>query len=341
MLAAIQFPSWIHPEILPFFPQFPLRWYGLMYLVAFGITYLLFKYQARKRKLGFTDDDISGFFLSGILGLIIGARLFGTLLYDPTGVYWSKPWLIFWPFGEGGQFTGFMGMSFHGGMVGAIAGFALNARLHKLDFLEWGDMIAVSVPLGYTFGRLGNFINAELWGKVSAAPWAMVFPGARRFPTSITWVRDIAERAGIAIEGTMINLPRHPSQLYEALFEGIVLWLVMWFIVRRHNPFKGFAIGAYLLGYGLIRFIIEYFREPDADLGYILKLGDPDASIHLFTTPLNFSMGQILCFLMILGGLGFIALRGSIAKKQASLLAAATAERDKIRSMKKKLRKKN
>lgn len=339
MLAAVQFPSWIRPEILPFLPQFPLRWYGLMYLVAFGVTYLLFKRQVRTRRLGYSDDDISGFFLAGIVGLIIGARLFGTLLYDTSGLYWSKPWLIFWPFGEGGKFTGFMGMSFHGGMVGLIVGILIYSRRLRLDFLEWADMVAVSVPLGYTFGRLGNFINGELWGKVSAAPWAMVFPRAKRFPTSLPWVREIAEKAGLALDGSMINLPRHPSQLYEALFEGVVLWLVLWFVVRPRRPFKGFAVGAYIAGYGLVRFIIEYFREPDADLGYIIKLGDPDASIHLFTTPFNFSMGQLLCFMMIVGGLAFIAIAGKRAKRASSLLAAAEAERARLDSARKKLKK--
>lgn len=339
MLAAVQFPSWIRPEILPFLPQFPLRWYGLMYLVAFGVTYLLFKRQVRTRRLGYSDDDISGFFLAGIVGLILGARLFGTLLYDTSGLYWSKPWLIFWPFGEGGKFTGFMGMSFHGGMVGLIVGILIYSKRLRLDFLEWADMVAVSVPLGYTFGRLGNFINGELWGKVSSAPWAMVFPRAKRFPTSLPWVREVAEKAGLALDGAMVNLPRHPSQLYEALFEGVVLWLVLWFIVRPRKPFKGFAVGAYLVGYGLVRFVIEYFREPDADLGYIVKLGDPDASIHLFTTPLNFSMGQLLCSMMIVGGLAFIAIVGRRAKRESSLLAAAEAERARLDSAKKKLRK--
>jgi len=338
MLAAVQFPSWIRPEILPFLPQFPLRWYGLMYLVGFGITYLLFKFQVKQRKLGYSADDISGFFLAGIIGLIIGARLFGTLLYDPSGIYWRKPWLIFWPFGEGGSFTGFMGMSFHGGFIGLVVGMLVYAKRLKLDFLQWADMIAVAAPLGYTFGRLGNFINAELWGKVSTAPWAMVFPGARRFPSSLGWVREVAQKTGIALDGALVNLPRHPSQLYEALFEGVVLWLVLWFLVRPRIPFKGFAVGSYITGYGFVRFIIEYFREPDADLGYIIKLGDPDASIHLYSTPLNFSMGQLLCFLMIIGGLGFIAIRKRQAKRSASLLTVAATERAKIQNAKKKLK---
>lgn len=339
MPLAIQFPSWIRPEVLPFLPGFPLRWYGLMYLVAFGITYLLFKRQVAERKLGYSDDDISGFFLAAILGLILGARLFGTLIYDTSGVYWQKPWLIFWPFGDGGRFIGFRGMSYHGGFVGLVVGTWLYTRIRKLDFLEWADMIAVSVPLGYTFGRLGNFINGELWGKVSAAPWAIIFPDAPYFPASQPWVREIAEKAGLVLDRALVNLPRHPSQLYEALFEGVVLWLVLWFVVRKRSPFKGFAVGAYVMGYGLARFFIEYLREPDADLGYIIKLGDPDASIHLFTTPWNFSMGQLLSFLMIVGAALFIRYRGAASRRQASLLANAEAERERAKRAVKKLKK--
>ncbi len=339
MPLAIDFPSWIHPEIFPFLPKLPLRWYGLMYLVAFGITYLLFKRQVRTRKLGFSDDTVAGFFLAAILGLILGARLFGTLLYDPTGEYWRQPWLIFWPFADGGQFIGFRGMSFHGGLVGVVAGTVLYAKRYKLDYLAWADMMAVSVPLGYTFGRLGNFINAELWGKVSTAPWAMVFPGAQRFPASQAWVQDVMEKTGMAATQAMVNLPRHPSQLYEALFEGVLLWLFLWFTVRKRSPFKGFAVGAYVAGYGLVRFVIEYFREPDADMGYIIKLGDPAASIHLYSTPWNFSMGQILCVLMIVGGLGFIWIRSKAARRENSLLAAAQAERAAIDLGRKRLKK--
>ena len=318
-----QFPTWISPEIIP---GLPFRWYGLMYLVAFGITYLLFQRQVRREKLGWTEDDVSGFFLAAILGLILGARLFGTFLYEPTGLYWRKPWLVIWPFDETGRFVGFQGMSFHGGLVGVVALTLVYARRHKLDYMEWADRIAVSVPLGYTFGRLGNFINGELWGKVTAGPLGMVFPHAERFSSSEPWVRSVADRAGMVLGTARVNLPRHPSQLYEAFFEGIVLWLVLWFLVRPRRPFKGFAVGAYLIGYGVIRFFIEYLREPDSGLGYIIKLGDPNAPIHTFTTPWNFSMGQILCFLMIAAGAAFLVYRKGASKKEAAAAARPGAE---------------
>jgi len=317
-LLAIDFPSWIKPEVFPFLPQLPLRWYGLMYLVAFGIAYVLFRKQVRERKLGWSDDQVSGFFLATILGLILGARLFGTLLYDGSGEYWRKPWLIFWPFSSSGAFTGFRGMSFHGGLVGVLVGAIIYARRNKLSFLDWADMLAISVPFGYTFGRLGNFINGELWGKVSSAPWAIVFPDAPRLSVDIPWVRRMMEQLAIPAGQTMVNLPRHPSQLYEALFEGVILGLFMWFVIRKRPLWKGFASGAFLVGYGLVRFVIEYFREPDADLGYILALGDPDASIHLFSTPWNFSMGQLLCTIMILGGIAFMLVGRRISRAKTA-----------------------
>lgn len=339
MLAAIEFPSWIRPEILPFLPQLPLRWYGLMYLVAFGTAYLLFRRQVQTRKLAFSEDDISGFFLACILGLIIGARIFGTLLYDPSGLYWRKPWLIFWPFAESGQFIGFRGMSYHGGLVGVVVGGWIHTMRRKLDFWLWADIMAISVPLGYTFGRLGNFINGELWGKASALPWAIIFPDAQRFPTSVEWVRNMAMQAGLSVEGSMINLPRHPSQLYEALFEGIILWAILWFIVGRPGRTKGIATGAYIFGYGFFRFFIEFVREPDADIGYILVLGDPDASIHVFTTPWNFSMGQLLCMLMMVGGTGLMLWRRHAERRAKFLLAAAQAEKVRLDKARRKLKK--
>jgi len=299
----VQYPSWLSPIIIP---GLPFRWYAIMYLVAFAITYVLFKYQVKEKKLGISDDDILSFFFWAIVGLLVGARLFSAFIYDTHGVYIRAPWLVFWPFDEQGRFTGFEGMSFHGGLVGIVAALAIYTKVKKIDLLKWGDLLVYAIPLGYTFGRLGNFINGELWGRASDAPWAMVFPHAPGLSLGIPWVREMADKAGVAmIEGQdIVNLPRHPSQLYEAILEGLVLWVLMWFVFRKRDKFRGYGISWYLIGYGTFRFIIEYFREPDKGLDYIIRLGPQDAAPEIFVSPFNLSMGQILCFLMIVAGVG-------------------------------------
>jgi phosphatidylglycerol:prolipoprotein diacylglycerol transferase len=308
MAAMLDFPAWLKPEIIP---GLPFRWYGLMYVLAFGVSWLLFRSESKRLGKEWSADLAANFFIWAIVGVLIGGRLAGTLIYEPTDYYWRRPWFILWPFDETGRFVGYQGMSFHGGLVGVIVATFLWCKAHGERWLAWADIIAVSAPLGYTFGRLGNFINGELWGKVTGAAWGMVFPYAEKFSAKETWVQELAAKAGIAVNSMndVVNLPRHPSQLYEAIFEGLVLWLFMWLAVRRRRAFEGFASGCYIVGYGLVRFVIEYFREPDSGLGYIIKLGDPNAPTYALTTALNFSMGQILCFLMVAGGLAFIAVR--------------------------------
>lgn len=320
----INFPKWIHPEIFPGVPVLGLlRWYGLMYIFAFATAYLVLK---RERKEGLldtteqkaTEDDIFSFITFGIIFLLLGARIFSTLVYDTSGLYWKKPWLIFWPFDtETKQFTGLAGMSYHGGFIGGLIGMIVWCITHKRPVWKWIDAMVVAIPLGYTFGRLGNFMNGELYGRITTVPWGMVFPRAERFSYSIDWVQDFAATCGMTVaEGTkLVNLPRHPSQLYEALFEGLLLWTVLW-TLRKHKPFDGFLAGCYTIGYGLVRFVIEYFREPDADLGYRISRDGSDA-IYINTSLLNISTGQILCFLMILGGIGIITTLAILNRKKA------------------------
>lgn len=320
----INFPKWIHPEIFPGVPVLGLlRWYGLMYIFAFATAYLVLK---RERKEGLldtteqkaTEDDIFSFITFGIIFLLLGARIFSTLVYDTSGLYWKKPWLIFWPFDtETKQFTGLAGMSYHGGFIGGLIGMIVWCVTHKRPVWKWIDAMVVAIPLGYTFGRLGNFMNGELYGRITTVPWGMVFPRAERFSYSIDWVQDFAAACGMTVaEGTkLVNLPRHQSQLYEALFEGLLLWTVLW-TLRKHKPFDGFLAGCYTIGYGLVRFVIEYFREPDADLGYRISRDGSDA-IYINTSLLNISTGQILCFLMILGGIGIITTLAILNRKKA------------------------
>jgi phosphatidylglycerol:prolipoprotein diacylglycerol transferase len=273
-----------------------------MYIAAFGVAFLLYRKQVRERHFPITDDELTGLFLWGILALVVGARIFATLVYETSDLYRRQPWLIFWPF-RNGAFTGLQGMSYHGGVIGGLTAILVYSKVKRFDYRETGDLFAASIPLGYTFGRLGNFINGELYGRVCTEPWGMVFPQADRLPAAEPWVREAAAQAGIAIaeQAVWVNLPRHPSQLYEALFEGVVLWLIIW-ALRNRKPFKGFLIGVYGIGYGVFRFCIEYFREPDAALGYRIQLREttlPPAAAHDL---LNFSTGQVFSFGMVVLG---------------------------------------
>ena len=308
MLLAIQFPSWLKPEIIP---GLPVRWYGLMYIVAFGVAFLLYRRQVRERNFPISEDELSGLFFWGILSLILGARIFSVMVYGGDN---KSPLSFFWPF-RGGQFVGLQGMSYHGGVIGGILAILIYSKVKKFDYREIGDMFAASIPLGYTFGRLGNFINGELYGRITASPLGMIFPHGGIYPASrgFALIRDGAEKLGLSAisgPGGVLNYPRHPSQLYEMLFEGVILWAVIWFF-RNRKPFKGFLITLYLSGYGLVRFFIEYFREPDADIGYPIQLVKPLLPPALSHPLLCFSTGQILCFCMILAGLAwaFIASR--------------------------------
>ena len=261
-----------------------------------------------------TDDDLFSFISTGIIFLLIGARVFSTLIYDTSGLYWKKPWLIFWPFDSSGTFTGLAGMSYHGGFVGGILGMIIWCKRHKQSFLKWSDAMVCAIPLGYTFGRLGNFLNGELYGRITTMPWGIVFPGAERFSSSLPWVQEFATKIGMSFsDGRLVNLPRHPSQLYEAFFEGIVLWSVIWF-ARKHKKFDGMLGAIYAGGYGFVRFIIEYFREPDADIGYRIAK-DSSAPIYTNTSLLNFSTGQILCFLMITFAIIYALVGWKLSKK--------------------------
>lgn len=318
----IQYPSWITPEIFPGVPFIGLfRWYGLMYVFAFATAYCVFTKQAKEGALNTPSytvqtDDIYSFFATGILGLLLGARIFYTLVYESTGFYLKKPWLIFWPFDEQFRFTGFAGMSYHGGFIGGFIGMVCWCVKHRQPVFRWVDTMAVSIPLGFTFGRIGNFLNAELYGRITTVPWGMVFPGADRYSVSLDWVQNIVLQTGLTVPAgaTMVNLPRHPSQLYEALFEGVVLWLVLW-AVRRKKPFQGSMACLYITGYGIARFIIEYFREPDADLGYRFA-SDTGAPLYFNVSLLNLSTGQVLCALMIAGGLALFAVLSIVNKKK-------------------------
>jgi phosphatidylglycerol---prolipoprotein diacylglyceryl transferase len=322
MLGYIQYPPWIHPEIIPglFF-----RWYGLMYLVAFVVTYLLLTWQLKQREVKPPQDLVLDMFFWGIIGLIVGGRLFYVVVYDP-GYFIAHPLRIILP--------PYSGMSYHGGVLGAVIALAIFMRRRKLSILEWGDMLVAGIPLGYTFGRLGNFINGELYGRITKVPWAMVFPNAEGFPSNQPWVRDFAAAVGMPVNGPLVNLPRHPSQLYEAFFEGFVLWLILWFIVRKRKPYNGFVIAWYMIGYGVFRFFIEYARQPDRQIGFpivLVHLGNP-GEFSWF----NFTMGQILNVVLIAAAV--IALFAFRARARSQRAPLDAGPRPSARKLRKKLK---
>jgi phosphatidylglycerol:prolipoprotein diacylglycerol transferase len=263
-------PAHMDPVILEI-GSFRLQYYGLMYIMAFAITYGLAVYRIRREDFRIDVEQLQGLMTAMILGLIVGARL-GYVLFYNFSYYLHHPLEIILPFEFTGgiRFTGITGMSYHGGLIGVVVAALIFVRRHRLNFLRMADLIVPCIPLGYTFGRLGNFINGELYGRVTTHPIGMYFP--------------LAQGPG----------RRHPSQLYEAFFEGIVLFIVLWTLKKRLTT-PGGMLALYLMGYGLVRFFIEYARQPDAHLGFIV---------------LSFSMGQLLCLAMILaGGLLLVYLR--------------------------------
>jgi phosphatidylglycerol:prolipoprotein diacylglycerol transferase len=317
-----------------------------MYIVAFGVAFLLYRAQVRERRFPMSEDELWSLFFWGVLFLVVGARIFSTLVYEQEDLYRQKPWLVFWPF-RNGVFTGLQGMSYHGGVIGGVLAILIYSGVKRFDHREIGDMFAASIPLGYTFGRLGNFANDELHGRVTRQPWGMLFPQADRLPAAEPWVQEIAEQTGVAIQGNMVNLPRHPSQLYEAFFEGFVLWLIIW-ILRNHKPFKGFLIGIYLIGYGTFRFFIEYFREPDVKLGYRFQIVETNIPLAAGHPWLSFSTGQVFCFGMVIIGLLWLLIASRSPNRQPVFVYLDSgrvkpnrkAERKAAQKERRKLRKK-
>ena len=310
----INYPSWISPYVIK---GLPIRWYAVMYVFAFATAYILFMGLLKeKENRDIKKESAEDLFIYCVIGLLIGARLGSCLFYDDALYYLSHPWLVFWPF-RNGEFVGLPGMSYHGGVIGAIVAGLIYTKVKKISFLRFADLITSAIPFAYTWGRLGNFINGELYGRVTTSKMGMVFPTAERFSTTHQWVRSVADTVGIVYSpGDYVNLPRWPSQLFEAFFEGIVLGIIIWFVVRKikkkRNMADGTILASYLMGYGLIRFILEYFRQPDSDIGYVIG---HSSNIYLFESVLNISKGQVFCLLMVIGGLALLLCVNLIAKR--------------------------
>jgi phosphatidylglycerol:prolipoprotein diacylglycerol transferase len=236
-----------------------VHWYGIMYLVGFATAWWLGQRRASSANSVLQPEQVGDLIFYGALGAVVGGRIGYVLFYD-FGAYLAEPLNIFkiW---QGG-------MSFHGGLLGVLVAMWLFARKQRLAFFEVTDFVAPLVPIGLGAGRIGNFINGELWGRVSHLPWAMVFPDPR---------------AG--------GVPRHPSQLYEACLEGLALFVILWLYSRRPRPTMAVS-GMFLIFYGMFRFVLEFTRMPDAQIGFV--------AFGWLT------MGQILSTPMVLAGAGLV-----------------------------------
>ena len=270
-MLAIPFPA-IDPEVFSFGPfaidhwsigPFAIRWYALAYIAGLIIGWRYCLALAQRPPHVARPQDIDDFLVWATLGVVLGGRT-GYVLFYNLPYYLQHPIEIF--------FLWRGGMSFHGGALGVCIAILLFCRQRQIKLLAFADIIVAAVPIGLFFGRIANFINGELWGRETSVAWAMIFPNDPR------------------------QVPRHPSQLYEACLEGIVLFLVLWTLQRagaRQRP--GLLTGAFLIGYGLARVTVEFFREPDAQLGYLLG----NASLGL-------TMGQLLSLPLILVGLWLV-----------------------------------
>lgn len=270
----LQFPV-IDPVIFSIGPV-SLRWYGTMYLIGFLAAMFMANKAADRSNGAWNRDQVSDLLFYGFLGVILGGRV-GYVLFYQFDYFLSDP-LYLLQIWQGG-------MSFHGGLLGVILAIFIFARKTKKNFLAVGDFVAPLVPIGLGMGRLGNFINAELWGRQTDVSWAMVFPT------------------------DPLQVPRHPSQLYEFALEGVVLFAILYIIARKTNRL-GLASGAFLIGYGVFRSIVEFFREPDAHLGLYFSF---------------ISKGQILSIPMILAGI-FIIYLGHLSQQKSAITQSSKGQ---------------
>ncbi len=251
-----------------------VHWYGIMYVLALLTALGTAKYFMKKDQLPITEKVLDNYFIWIEIGIILGARIGYIVFYDPNTMYYLlNPWQMFNPFANG-EFVGIRGMSYHGAIVGFIlATVFFKYRYKKENIWELLDLVAISVPVGYIFGRIGNFLNKELIGRYTDVDW------------------------GIYVDGVL----RHPSQLYEAFLEGVVVFFIL-YIYRKRKKFSGELIALYAALYSLARFVAEFWREPDVQIGFVY--GD------------WMSMGQFLSLIMILMSLVLYVYLLKNSKKQ-------------------------
>jgi len=259
----------INPVIFQIWGPLQIRWYSLLYISGFFVARWILRRLSLEKRFQFSAEDVEQWILWGLVGVVVGARVVYCVVYDPKALM-ANPLYLFEVYRGG--------LSFHGGMMGAAAATWLFARSKGMSFLNLIDAVCIASPLGLFLGRIGNFMNGELWGRPTDMPWGVVFRNAGPDP-------------------------RHPSQLYEGLLEGLFMFILLWSL--RKKPFRNGQIGLiFLAGYSLARFSVEFFREPDAHIGYLAA---------------GLTMGQILSLVQLLAAaIIFVVLMPAKGKNSAA-----------------------
>ncbi len=262
-------PERINPVAISF-GSIKIYWYSILYFFSFVMVYFLISYRIKKEKLPYKRENIIILLLTGVIIALVCGRIGYVLIYN-LKYFINHPLRIFLPidFSQGANYKGIKGLSYHGGLAGILIASVIVAKKFKIDFWKLGDIFISAIPLGYMFGRIGNFVNGELYGRITNSFLGMYFPSDQTHSL------------------------RHPSQLYEACFEGLVLFIILWSL-RKKKIFDGFLFSMYFIGYGLARFFTEYFREPDPTPGFVLG---------------NITIGQLLSLVMIFIGFMIILLK--------------------------------
>ena len=265
-----------------------IHWYAITYLIGFALFIILGNYQVKHDDTTWTKEQVSDFLFYGALGVILGGRIGWVLFYNDTP-FSDDPLLLFKV--QGG------GMSFHGGLAGVIMAMLYFKYKTKKGFFEIADFVAPLCALGIGSVRIGNFINGELWGRLTDKPWAVIFPDS--LPSHL-WNQPIEKLNTLNQQGLLNELARHPSPLYEALLEGLITFIIVWFVAKRFSR-AGIVSGIFLLCYAASRFTVEFFREPDVNRGFV--------AFDWMT------MGQILTIPIFI--FGFIFISGLLTRRSA------------------------
>jgi phosphatidylglycerol:prolipoprotein diacylglycerol transferase len=301
-LLNLEYPQWLSPTLSA---VLPLRWYGALIAASLVGIWYLFRHEAQRRGvIGRSPKDRqeqARFFTWTILSGLAGGRVLFVLLEPDAIDYVRQPWLLLWPFTQG-EFRGIEGMNAFGSIAGAVAGAALFSVRSRHPFLEWADIAAYCSPLVALGAGIGNFANGEHIGRITTAPWGVRFPNGERLPVAEHRIELMIEAIGLDIHPSqlLVNLPRHPVQLYEALLCGLGLWAVLWLLVRKERLFPGMGLGLTVTAYGMCNALLGYYREADPVMRWTTAA---ETEMGFVEGVLGLSHHQVAALLLVAAGL--------------------------------------